>query len=329
MFSLSQIDQLFSENIHKCLNGSEHYRHMEYVNGQIHDGKCPKGSLGNVNSFCDVALKISGLDPILSEPYLLPNQVFFQSVTSVYFQELEGSGSGVLIAGTASGRVLVFLISGTSGAKLLSNSGAKLLTNYQLQERSAVSKVHLINNDIIALQLHTLTKLRASNCENSYKTCQTCIKSNDPFCGWCSFRNKCTHLSDCKPHRIFDLKQKNVGQWLSKSPRQCSRVEGIIPSSISLPTAVIAATTSLSDQTSITALSSTHISIYIASLPELPLGENFVCVFGNVSVSKAKIIQKGLQCQIPTSREFNLHVMQEQRHKVHEEEREETYHPGL
>ena len=200
---------------------------MEYVSGPIHEGKCPNaGSAGNIHNFCEVGLKISGLFPIRSEPY----QVLSQSVTSVFFKELEG-GNGVLIAGTASGRLLVVLISVTSGAKLL--------TNYQLSERKEVSKVYLIDNDIIALQSHTVTKLRASNCEDNYRTCSSCIKSNDPFCGWCSFRNKCTHLSDCKPH-------KNVSQWLSRSETQCSQVKKIIPSSISLPTAIAAATTSLS-----------------------------------------------------------------------------------
>ena len=199
---------------------------MEYVSGPIHEGKCPKsGSSGNIYNFCEVGLKISGLIPIKSEPF----QVLSQSVTSLFFKEL-GSGNGVLIAGTARGRLLVILISVTSSAKLL--------TNYQLSERNEVTKVYLLDNDIIALQSHTLTKLRASNCEDNYRTCSSCIKSNDPFCGWCSFRNKCTHLSDCKPH-------KNLSQWLTNSDGQCSQLQKITPSSISLPTTVAASTSSL------------------------------------------------------------------------------------
>lgn len=203
-----------------------HHRNMEYISGPIHEGKCPKsGSLGNIQNFCEIGLKISGLTPIRSEPY----QILAQSITSVFFKELEG-GNGVLIAGTSSGRLLVILTSATSSAKVL--------TNYQLSERNAVTKVYLLDNDIIALQSHTVSKLRASNCEESYRTCSSCMKSKDPFCGWCSFRNKCTHHSDCKPH-------KNLSQWLSKSEGQCSQVQKITPSSISLPTAIAAATTSL------------------------------------------------------------------------------------
>jgi len=123
---------------------------MEYVSGPIHEGKCPKhGSSGNIHNFCEVGLKISGKFPIQSEPY----QVLSQSVTSVFFKELVGNSEGVLIAGTASGRLLVILTSVTSSAKLL--------TNYQLSERNEVTKVYLLDNDIIALQSRTISKLRA------------------------------------------------------------------------------------------------------------------------------------------------------------------------
>ena len=226
VYSLSQIEELFSANIHNCFNGSMHHRNMEYISGPIHEGKCPKsGSVGNIHNLCEIGLKISGITPIKSEPY----QTLSQSVTSVFYKELDGA-NGVLIAGTASGRLLVILTSVTSSAKLL--------TNYQLSERNAVTKVYLLDNDIIALQSHTVSKLRASNCEDTYRTCSSCMTSKDPFCGWCSFRNKCTHHSDCKPH-------KNLSQWLSNNAGQCSQVQKITPSSISLPTAIAAATTSL------------------------------------------------------------------------------------
>ena len=39
-------------------------------------------------------------------------------------------------------------------------------------------------------------------------------------------------------------------------------------------------------------------------------------MFGNVFVKKAKVIEGGLQCQIPTSQEFNSFVMEEKRDEV-------------
>ena len=40
-----------------------HHRNMEYISGPIHEGKCPKsGSLGNIQNFCEIGLKISWYD---------------------------------------------------------------------------------------------------------------------------------------------------------------------------------------------------------------------------------------------------------------------------
>ena len=155
IFSLSQIEQLFSENIHRCFNGSMRYRNMEYISGAIHEGKCPDGgSTGNIADFCKVALKISGNSPIITKAY----QVYPYSVTSVFFKELP-SGRGVLLVGASGGKVKVVLISQTADTSIQNNT----LTDYQLADRkSDVSKVYLLNNDVIALQSHTLTKLRAS-----------------------------------------------------------------------------------------------------------------------------------------------------------------------
>ena len=94
---------------------------------------------------CDLGLKISGSQPVAVEPY----QTFSQSVTSVHFAELEeADGAAVLVLGTARGRLMVVLIS--------SVAGAKLLTSHQL-DRTPVTKVKLINNYILALQVWKTT----------------------------------------------------------------------------------------------------------------------------------------------------------------------------
>ena len=211
--------------------------------------------------------------------------MFSQSVTSVHFQELsspEGHQAAVLVMGTARGRLMVVLISPVSGAKLL--------TNYKLVERTAVSKVRLVDNHILALQSHSLTKVLASDC-SKHQTCSACVSANDPFCGWCAFGNRCTHLSDCSSYH-------NVSQWFSKSPGQCSRVEEVIPSSISVP--------QLAGGGGGSSHSGTLLTLVIPSLPKLPSDEHFVCVFANSSqmVVRANIVERGLKCSLPLSETF-------------------------
>ena len=79
--------------------------------------------------------------------------MFSQSVTSLHFKELSSPEhqAAVLVMGTARGRLMVVLISPVSGAKLL--------TNYKLVERTAVSKVRLVDNHILALQVWPLTQI--------------------------------------------------------------------------------------------------------------------------------------------------------------------------
>ena len=79
-----------------------------------------------------------------------------------------------------------------------------------------------------------------------------------------------------------------MSQWFSSTPRQCSHVEAVIPSSISLPFTT----------------GSSHLNLVISSLPTLPNGESFVCVYANTTVVKAKSNSRGLQCPIPKSEIF-------------------------
>lgn len=41
LYSLKDIDETFTENIHKCFNGSIKDRNMGYISGTINEGKCP------------------------------------------------------------------------------------------------------------------------------------------------------------------------------------------------------------------------------------------------------------------------------------------------
>jgi hypothetical protein len=114
--------------------------------------------MGNIHSFCDVGLKISGVFPIITKPL---QEFEGADVTAIHFAEYGDTG-GVLVVGTSAGRLLVILL--TPAGEL------KLLTDYQLTDVAEITKVELSpDNDVIALQRNTLTKIRASNCA-SHKT---------------------------------------------------------------------------------------------------------------------------------------------------------------
>ncbi|KAF2367653.1 Sema domain [Trinorchestia longiramus] len=99
IYSIAYIETKFNENIHMCFNGSMQYRSMEYISGLILDGKCPEaGTTGNIFSFCEVGLKISGTSPAVGSAVLEYEQ---RSLTAI--QATTTAAHTVLFLGTADG----------------------------------------------------------------------------------------------------------------------------------------------------------------------------------------------------------------------------------
>lgn len=275
IYSLADIDRRFDENIHNCFNGSMRHRNMEYISGTISEGKCPDklGSSGNILNFCEVGLKISGPYPLVANPIYTTNH---EAITSVYYSDILGysNSNGVLVLGTSLGTIKTFV--------LAPQQDLRTLNTQTLSAASPVTKVVLSSDQesIIALQKHTLTKLPVAECKSMYNQCGDCVAAANPFCGWCSMENTCSSRNVCQTR-----------QWVTASPGggQCSQIEQVIPSSLSMPTAV------------------SHITLMISALPEVSRRDpGFNCVFGhNVTAVRARVVSGGLQCAIPSSEAFS------------------------
>lgn len=271
MYSLSEIDRRFDENIHNCFNGSMRYRNMEYISGTILEGKCPDklGASGNILNFCEIGLKISGQFPLRADPVYVTNH---EAVTSVHYTDVDKEKMGVLLLGTSIGTVKSVLVD---------EDAIRVLATQTLSDNSPVLKLSLVkNHEILALQKHTLTKMPVTECDRLYDQCNDCMLAADPFCGWCSMENKCSSRQQCQTR-----------QWvspLSSSGGQCSQIEQVIPSSLSLPTAV------------------GQITLMISALPSPSLQDlGYNCVYGhNVTAVRARIVAGGLQCAIPNAEAF-------------------------
>lgn len=109
LYSLKEIEEIFTENIHMCFNGSIKDRNLGYISGTINDGECPVvGSIGNVFSFCNVGLKISGVAPIVARSLFSFDNESITSVTAAI------TGPHTLaFLGTTTGAIKKVLLSGT------------------------------------------------------------------------------------------------------------------------------------------------------------------------------------------------------------------------
>lgn len=264
IFSLKEIETKFDENIHMCFNGSVKYRNMAYISGPIQDGKCPtSGANFNVLNFCDVGLKISGLSPIVGTAIHHFPDTFITSISLA-----RSESHTVAFLGTDTGQLKKVLLSGND---------AYVYESMEIEKNSRILPDTLISPDkeyIYVLSNKSISKVKVEHC-NSYTNCSSCLEAKDPYCGWCSLEKRCTVRDDC---------QKAVSsspRWLSLGTgQQCIDFEQVLPDHIPI------------DQMD-------TVQLTIRTLPELPSGAKYRCVFGNTEPIDAIVTAFGLSCPTP------------------------------
>ncbi|KYN20453.1 Plexin-B [Trachymyrmex cornetzi] len=264
IYSLQDIETKFNENIHMCFNGSIKYRNMGYVSGPIQDGKCPTaGTTGNILNFCEVGLKISGVSPITGQAILHFPDTFISSVTIANTES-----HTVAFFGTNDGILKKVLLSGVEAfvyESVTIDKGQKLLPDTLISPDGEY--IYVLSNSKIS-------KVKVEHC-NGYTNCSSCLDAKDPYCGWCSLEKRCTVRGDCQKA------SHSSPRWLSLGTgQQCIDFEQVLP-----------------DRMPINQM--TTVQLTIRTLPELPTGANYKCVFGNAEPIDALMTGFGLSCPTP------------------------------
>ncbi|XP_018334683.1 plexin-B-like, partial [Agrilus planipennis] len=264
LYPIKDIEAKFNENIHMCFNGSVKYRNMEYISGPIQDGKCPSaGNAGNILNFCEVGLKISGVTPIETKASLVFPNVTLSAVATAT------TGRHVLaFLGTTSGHVKKVLLSGTQPTEyeeVVVDEGNPILPDTTLSPSG---------DFLYVLSTSKITKIKVEHC-SSYNNCSACLESKDPYCGWCSLEKKCTIRSACQKA------SHSSPRWLSLGTgQQCIDFEQVLPDRIPVK-------------------QMTTVRLTIRTLPELPYGAKYKCVFGQSEPIDAVVTDFGLICPTP------------------------------
>lgn len=263
IYSLAEIDSKFEENIHLCFNGSIKSRNMDYVSGMISDGKCPAAATGNILNFCEVGLKISGNRPIKSSAVLNYNSTHVTSVT----------------VGVTGPHTIGFLGTKTGSLKkiVISTVNAVEYNEIKLEEGNKILPDTTLSPDkttLYVLSKRAIFSLPVENCSN-YTNCSTCLESNDPYCGWCSLEKRCTIQNNCQKGT------QSAPRWLSQyTGQQCIDFEQVSPDRIPIS-------------------EMTTVQLTIRTLPELPMGAKYKCVFGTAPPIDAVVTSLGLACPTP------------------------------
>ncbi|ESO84358.1 hypothetical protein LOTGIDRAFT_168803 [Lottia gigantea] len=129
-----------------------------------------------------------------------------------------------------------------------------------------------------------VTKLQVHDC-SQYTTCYDCLGAKDPYCGWCSFEDKCSPTTDCQ------IKDQSM-RWLSYSGQQCTNITQVVPSKIQKGRGI----------------TTQELKVSIAYLP--PIDENELkCVFTSYEIGNKRpvvlktqgkpLLQGGVRCDTP------------------------------
>ncbi|XP_015599759.1 plexin-B [Cephus cinctus] len=264
VYSLQDIETKFNENIHMCFNGSIKYRNMGYVSGPILDGKCPTaGTTGNILDFCEVGLKISGVSPIIGQAVLHFANAYVTSITVTNTES-----HTVAFLGTHDGVLKKVLLSGIEASiyeSIVIDKGQKLLPDTAI----APGGEH-----IYVLSTSKISKVKVEHC-SGYTNCSSCLDAKDPYCGWCSLEKRCTVRRACQKA------SHSSPRWLSLGTgQQCIDFEQVLPDRIPIN-------------------QMTTVQLSIRTLPELPTGAKYKCVFGKAEPIDAQMTGYGLSCPTP------------------------------
>ncbi|XP_076344644.1 plexin-B-like isoform X2 [Tachypleus tridentatus] len=266
VYSLAEIEQRFTENIHMCYNGSVVTRNMDYIAGSIVD--CPEpGEGGNIFNFCMETLKLNGTVPVTATAAATFTNVVLKSVTvTTTFQHT------VAFIGTDSGYLKKVLINSGDDVdefeEVSVDLGNSILADLQLDKSGQF---------IYVASTYKLAKVRIAKC-HQYNSCELCLRARNPYCGWCSLEKQCTVKSACQNATAsFGVSSP---RWLSLNTQQCIDVQAVKP-----------------EQLPITSMAT--VELVINQLPNLPFGAHYLCVFGNSATVRARVTGAGLACTTP------------------------------
>lgn len=267
VYSLAEIEQRFTENIHLCYNGSVLTRNMDYIAGSIN--QCPEaGKAGNILNFCNETIKLNGSLPIQQ-----PAAVVFSNTTLTSVGVATTGQHTVAFAGTSDGSLKKFLISSSTKAEefeeIIVDEGNPIIPSPNLDSDKRF---------LYVASPYTVSKVNLQRCEQ-LRSCAECLQKKNPYCGWCSLERRCTIKAACQ-NATWSFTERSSPRWLSLETQQCIDFQSVRPNQIPHN-------------------SSSVVQLIINQLPQLPYGAHYLCVFGDDNPIPARVTKNGLACRTP------------------------------
>ncbi|XP_074872779.1 plexin-A3 [Carettochelys insculpta] len=259
LFTLEEINRRIQERIQSCYRGEGHLALPWLLNKELPCINTPMQITGN---FCGLVLNqpLGGLQVIEGRPLLTERSEGLSSLTAYTYQ-----GHSIVFLGTRAGSLKKVRVDGPQEAHLYESvpvtPGQPLLRDMELSPDQRHLYV-LSPGQVVRLPLETCGR---------YPTCDACLGSRDPHCGWCVLHNRCCRESECP--RALELYR------FVTVPGQCLHMV-VEPKNVSVtaPRALLQLT--------------------VQNLPDL--GPGVSCSFEGLGQSDAQVVPGGLiRCQSP------------------------------
>ncbi|XP_062401569.1 LOW QUALITY PROTEIN: plexin-A1b [Sardina pilchardus] len=270
LFTLRSIKEKIKERIQSCYRGEGKLSLPWLLNKEL---ACINSPLQIDDNFCgqDFNQPLGGTSTIEGLPLFLDKDDGMTSVAAYDYR-----GNTVAFAGTRNGRLKKILVNSVSPSR-----PAMLYENVAVSDGSSsgspILRDLLFSPDLQHLYTLTdkqVTRVPVESCEQ-YTTCDECLGSKDPHCGWCVLHNICSRKDRCE--------RASEPQRFASDLKQCVELT-VQPRNISVT------------------MSEVQLVLQARNVPDLSAGVN--CSFGDFTESEARIYNGRIYCLSPSVREL-------------------------
>lgn len=267
LFTLKKIKDKIKERIQSCYRGEGKLSLPWLLNKEL---GCINSPLQIDDNFCgqDFNQPLGGTVTIEGTPLFVDKEDGMTSVAAYDYR-----GHTVVFTGTRSGRMKKILVD-------LSGPSAHATQQYEnvlVHEGNAILRDLVLSPDrqfIYAMTEKQVTRVPVESCEQ-YLSCDTCLGSRDPHCGWCVLHNTCSRRDKCE--RADELHRFTTDQ------RQCVQLS-VHPKNISVT------------------MSEVPMVLQAWNVPDLSAGVN--CSFEDFTEMEGHIEGEKIYCMSPTAKDI-------------------------
>uniref|UniRef100_A0A663LN59 Plexin-A1 n=1 Tax=Athene cunicularia TaxID=194338 RepID=A0A663LN59_ATHCN len=258
LFTLKKIKDKIKERIQSCYRGEGKLSLPWLLNKEL---GCINSPLQIDDNFCgqDFNQPLGGTVTIEGTPLFVDKEDGMTSVAAYDYR-----GQTVVFAGTRSGKI----------KKVGKKHQALQYENVVAHEGSSILRDLVLSPDrqhIYAMTEKQVTRVPVESCEQ-YESCELCLGSRDPHCGWCVLHNICSRKDRCE--------RADEPQRFASDLRQCVQLT-VQPRNISV--------------------TMSELVLQAWNVPDLSAGVN--CSFEDFTESESRIEDGKIYCSSPSAKD--------------------------